>query len=661
MSFARCRFVLAPLLLGAAISVSAADRCTPDTLFFTGFDTIAGPSIEGLVAGVERGTLEVRSSQTVVATATVERGSYALVLPELAPEAMIELRVRGLAELGQDFVELASLVGTVAQLRDEADADGITRLGRVPTLAVSPESSARYALFAQAASADMPRIPHECALAQDTAALDPAAVFERAAVLKILIADGGINARRSKGEPVTTLTQLIDEGAYQDTMEAIESGEPGRIAALQAIMAQPFCDYFAEDVLLVVVERLTGEWLTTFSGEAYERTSPAGGINTDFGGSDGFSMTCSGDVADVTFEGNRISLSYPTRVIDGVPTQVTAHLTRQSSRIRRIDSAAESVLVSSYETNAQTFPFHALPAEIEQYEARLALVREPAATPFDAGSLAGEYLLPTSGLSADLSANRVILNADGTGTDLDAATPLTWSVNAGGELSIAFANRDARLIPLRDESPFTRDVLALIAFDNGTRAVSHRFALRKDDASTWTDASALVGSWTQVAGRQGGASTFHYQFDASRSAPSFNTYVEGEFEGQQFPGMVMHWSFEAPGTIVLRRCESLVDDVLQAIAVVDREPDAGECTSYHRRREWTLYSVDGANAYVHEVNEDWWNDPTANAPQYRFSRPQLYGFEAAEVRAKASGDAPADGVGARSDGFRDIESANTAR
>ena len=641
MRLVSCRLVLAPLLLGTAFSVHAADRCTADTLFFGGFDTITGPSISGLVSGLESGTLEVRSAQTVIATATIERGTYDVVLPRVAPEAMIELRVRGLAELNQDFVELASVVGTVAQLRDEADGDGITRIGRVPTLAVSPESSARYALLAQAASAGTPRIPHECALAEDTATLDPAAVFERAAVLKILIADGGIAARRGKGEPATTLTQLIDETAYQNTVVAIESEEAGRIAALQAILAQPFCDYFSSDTLLVGVERLRGQSLNQYSGEVYQRTSVSGGINTDFGGADGYSIVCSGDVANVTFEATRISRSFPTRVVNGVPLQVQADDTRRSARITRIDSDSENVLVSEYGTYTRTFPFHALPNETSVSEGRNALIRQPLATPFDAASLAGEYLLPTSGLAGDQSANRVQLNEDGTGADLDAALPLTWSVTAEGALLIEFADRDAGLIPLRDESPHVQDVFAVVRFADGRRAVTHNFALRNDVVSAWNEASALIGGWYQNDSRSGGSSTFHYQFAADHTAPSYTTYLEGEFEGQQFPSMFVHWSLEAPQTIVLRRCESFADGVMTTPAVVDREPIAGECTTYYRRREWTLYSLNGNDAYVHEVNEEWYSDPANGQPaDYRFSRPKLYGFEADVARGKTQGVTP---------------------
>ncbi len=185
-------------LLGLLIAAPGqAARCGPDTIVQSGFETVSGARIAGVVSGVDSADIQLRSATGVLVSGVVTDGLYQLDLPPAAPEAMLDLRVRGRAGSGQDFIELAAHVGTVQQLIDEADPDGVARVNKVPTLAVSPESTARYALLAPA----MP-LAHECALGAAVAQIDSDAMFERAQefghnriVLQVVVAFADIHVR----------------------------------------------------------------------------------------------------------------------------------------------------------------------------------------------------------------------------------------------------------------------------------------------------------------------------------------------------------------------------------------------------------------------------------------------------------------------------------
>lgn len=603
---------------------NAANRCTADTVFHSDFEIVDGPTLNGVVAGLKQATLEVISGQQVIATGEVVDGAYTVELPALSPQAMIELRVRGLADVGEDAIVLVSLAGTAAQLRDEADPDGITRIDNVPTLAITPESSARYALFSIAANATSPRIGHECALASATAELDPGAVYERAAVMKILIA--GITANNAEGQPPSTLDRLIDPALYEAAVDAIDGEQPGRIAALQSVLAEPFCDRFEQPAYLVHGNRLDGTWLETMMGEAYVPTGPSTGQNNSLYVLEDYTISCSGDVAEIAFGRDRYYTTSTFITVNGIPIS-SIGFWRSGTRLVRIDASEEAIVVHNRNTETYEYPGHPeLPGYTQFWDETLAVLREPVGSHFDAATLAGEYLLPTGGFHYLNSANRVVLDTDGTGTDLDANTPLTWAVNPDGALAIDFADRSVLLVPLRDRSPFTRDVLSIITGDDGTSHVTHAFALRRDPMAQWS-ASSILGTWYRHDSRQR-YTAHHATLQANRELPQYRD------NGPDLPPVLWrtkYWSLETPDTIVMRYCRTS-DSGSSAIFVpiLDREPTVSECKVHYERDAWTLYSVDGDVAYVHATTQDFYPGPDGFEQVWLESWPEVQRFEPAQ-------------------------------
>jgi hypothetical protein len=603
----RVRSAVAAALFASASMVCApveARRCDMDTVMFAGFETISGVRLAGLVGGLESGQVEVRVLGQVLVQGQVGAGTYQLDLPALAPEVMLEVRVRG--EGDQSFIELASFVGTAGQLRDAANADGITRVGRVATLAVSPESTARYSLILAALSGERPP-SHECELARLSAELDSEELIRRAAVIQILSSASfsGAAGRAKTGSP-TTLDILLDPDLLEETVENIETHQPGLLAATMNTLSTPFCDFFADEALLVQKERLERVWMNVFSGQSYETLGPTNGRHTNFAGSDGYTFDCSGDGFEATLAGDRVEVFFPVRIVNGQPIQVRAERVVTRSVLTRVQSFADLVVVADYREGMIHFPENpSLPSEASDSESRQVLILERTGSAFTAGNTPGEYLLPTGILFGDQSANRVRLDDEGEGEDLDAATPLSWEVTDGGELLIDFEGRAARVIPLRDESPDVRDVLVVVEFDSGARSISQRLALRKTDVSGfWETQAAVPGKYLQVAGRALD-STFHWLLQGDRNAPGIST-----FDGEEFVNFIYAWSLEGPGEVVLRLC-----NFNPAQPILDREPVLGECTSSYRRRSWKLYSVHDDNYYVHEVQQFWFGvDPATGAP-----------------------------------------------
>jgi hypothetical protein len=223
-----------------------------------------------------------------------------------------------------------------------------------------------------------------------------------------------------------------------------------------------------------------------------------------------------------------------------------------------------------------------------------------------------------------------LLDPSHTGIDLDAGgAPITWDVNADGELLLSFPDRDVRIIPLRDEAPSVSQVVALVHFDDGTRAIAHRFALHGTDVPWWDAAPDILGTYQQNAGRVSGDNVFRIELRPDNLAPSFQTYFAGEFAGQEFQLATMYWSFlGGQRSVELRRCVGTDDngDPIERI-IIDRNPAFGECDQFYRYRKLSLYTSNGNDLYFREDNMDWYSDPTVgDPPWYQHSRPILYRF-----------------------------------
>lgn len=623
-----CACILLALFAVAIAGPAMAARCSADSIASGGFETRSGVRLAGVVGGLEAGTVEVRHGAAVLASGDLVEGAFAIDLPDAAPEQMIELWVRGRADRQQEFVELAAHVGTVAQLGDESDPDGSTRVGRVPTLAVSPEATARWSLVRE--QLDEPRhVAHECQLAQLVAQIDQAEVLRRAAVIQILIADGGLVAGkvRPKAGGATTLDIISDPVQLEATADTIEQQSPGRLAALVGVLAEPFCAYFDVDAGLVFQQRMLGSAMNTISGDLLRPAEPGTGRHINNGGADPYLVSCNGDVADFELAGERFFEGFEDRTVEGQTQTLLARYYTQRLRLNRVASDKTGIVVASYQEWVTVFPFNpTLPDEHRFGEFPMLLVRQALSAPLDVDLVPGEYLAATTGaIVVGGQANRLQLLAGGSGTDLDSGLPLQWSIDAGGRLALDFLDseaavqRSALITPLRDESPHTHDALTLVDINGGQEVADVNLLLKKQAGPHWLDDASVPGFYLQVAGRVSASSNrFFWELRADRSAPAYSLSEDSEALNFTY-----YWSRPAEGEIVLRRC--IAGGVERVI--LDREPQLGECTGSYRRRTWTLYSVSESCYYLHEVQYLWLGvDPASGAAPngVTIDRPYFY-------------------------------------
>jgi hypothetical protein len=625
----------AALLALACASGAQAARCNSDSLGGAGFESLRGLRIAGLTLPLQAATVELRHGDTVLASVQTINDNFDLALPPIAPEAVLELRARGIAARGEEFIELASYVGSAEQIAAAALTSGTTATGALPTLAVTPESTARYALLRAAAPAGKPA--QECDLATRTAALDATALRERTAVIKLMIENQGTAAGRAKGvaPAPTTLETVSDPILLQTEIAAIEADRPGALAATVALLSEDFCAHFAGEALFIPAR--ASERLNIVGGTIYDGIDATRGLYSSRFGSDGYDFTCSGGSYSATFDGDLVTTDFPIRVVAGVAQQVESRVSTEAIRLTRIDVSGTIVAVAIESTARRTFPFEpSLPDEFFRSAGRLDLVRGRQAAPFDPVELPGrEVVLGTrlelsNGGQRDLEYERLAFAAAGAGTAIDAGGSFSWTVDAGGELRLQFSNRVARVIPLRDE-PGATAVLVVLDRDNGSRAVNLGWLVRRDPAAAWEPADGMPAQYVQNAARvytDTLAGSFRFDFLGDRQAPTFTTSVSGET-----PGAVLYWSRPDASTVVLRQCQGRDGGgVLVQKAIIDRAPVAGECTDRYRERRWTLLrrtpQPGGDYLWVIEDNRDWFGtDPTVTGidqPPSTFYRGQFY-------------------------------------
>lgn len=601
---------LALVMFFGMCTQAAAGTCTE--LLRSGFESGPALRLAGSAAGLSTGTVELRTGANVLASADLSSGDFFLELSGPAPELRLELRARG--EGTNQDIELASLLGSVERLAQQADGDGIVRVGREPRLALTPESTARYSLLLpRSAPADWPQTDCEQDLAEG--ALDAEEVLRRTAVIQILIDDLAPQRMALRGNP-STLDTVSDPAALQGAIDSIEMATPGRLAATITALSRPFCSEFDAEAILTNQERFDGQVMNIFTGELFANLGAGSGSHVNFSGREGYTWTCSGDVAEFDLVGDRISVSFPIREIGGVPVQVQAEARIDRIRLTRLASELDRMVVSSYQTQVLSFPLNPeLPDEEQPGQARLVLVPEPPGPAFSAVDLPGTYLMPTSGLRGNREANRLRIDPGGIGQDLDAGLPLTWQIGADGGLELQFRDaggvllRQVRLLPFRQEAPQVVDTLWVAESSDGSALIDTDFVVRETSTGLWQDNAGVPGFYLQVDGRvASGGSTFYWELqdDVERSAPAFNRTADGTAT----LAFTYHWSRPEPGRVVLRRCLSNG----AYIAVLDREPLPGECTAEYRRREWRLYAADNGVYYLRETQDAWFGIESTEPP-----------------------------------------------
>lgn len=593
----------------------------------SGFESGPALQLQGAVGGLSTGTVELRSGATVLASAEIFAGSFTVMLsaPGPAPEQRLELRARGL-DLNDD-IELASLLGSAGRLLPLADEDGVIRIGRAPQLAVTPESTARYALLLpRTAPEDWPQ--SDCEQGQDESGLNPDEVLRRTAVIQILIDDRTAGKRALSLNP-TTLDTVSDPVALQNAIDSIEMETPGRLASTVTALSRPFCSAFDAEAILANQERFEGQWMNIFTGELFTNLGAGNGRHINFSGSDPYTWSCSGDVGEFDLEGTRVSVGFAIRTVNGAQIQVRAETRIDHIRLTRLSSELDRMIVAAYQTQVRSFPENPeLPDESLPGQGRLVLVPEPPGPAFVALDLPGTYLMPSSGLSGNREANHLRIDAGGTGQDLDADLPLNWQVGADGRLELQFLDgggsllREVRLLPFRAEAPQVLDTLWVAQNSDGSAVVDSDLVLRETSTGLWQDDASVPDFYLANAGRiVTDSTTFYWELrdDAERSAPTYIKTSDGSTTLQS----TYHWSRPEPGRVVLRRCFSNG----AYIALLDREPQPGECTAEYRRREWRLYTEANGNYYVRETQNAWLgidSDQPPNGGGLIFDRAAFY-------------------------------------
>jgi hypothetical protein len=177
------------------------------------------------------------------------------------------------------------------------------------------------------------------------------------------------------------------------------------------------------------------------------------------------------------------------------------------------------------------------------------------------------------------------LLAGGSGVDLDSGLPLSWEVDSDGALVVTFADRWAQMTPVRVESAGIMDtVTTLFGAFGADGAVSHAAFVVKTDA--------VVG-WPAV-----GEVSGTYLLHAGRSSEEFSTVLDADRSGR-VGSVPFHWSRPTDDELVLRSCRPSASSY---VAVLDREPEPGECNHSYRRISWRTMARRDDTWFVREMD-----------------------------------------------------------
>lgn len=564
------------LLLSLSTTASA-DCGDAQPLFSAGFESTQEFTLSGSVVGLYQGTVELRADSSLIMSAPLGyRGVYELTIPSVAPEAMLNIRVRGSGD--QAFLELATHVGSAGHLEGLARAEG----GHVGewthgALVVTPESTAKYSLLAAATGG---AVGPDCRLAEQQAALDPEEVTRRLAWLKIAMLQGGFGdpaaARAKAGAATTTLELLMDEAAFDEEIVRVETEHPGLLGQYETLVQESFCDHFQGEQRIVLRDRDL-DLSAVYAGLISFETPDSGryvGTSID----ETFTFTCVDEVARLEFSGTTPQEYWA--YIDGVQVRVWRY--EDFAQFSVLDVGLEQVALVQTTQGRMHYPD--LPERPDLTfggtSYRSALLREPVASAFDPANAPGEYSLPLHAYGNPETTFRVQLDADGNGHLVDNAEPLNWNLEADGSLRVELADRDVYLLPFRDDGP-VRDVFVTVNFDDGRRQVDAQLAYQRDPGAAITedDLPMVLRQY----GERNDPEYPSFEFDLRADTTAIDTY-----------GRAFGWVLD-DDRLVLRGCFSTGQPLYT-------EPGWGEC-SYYERRVFDVFQRDGDFWYVFESRD----------------------------------------------------------
>lgn len=565
------------LLLSLSTTASA-DCGDAQPLFSAGFESTQEFTLSGSVVGLYQGTVELRADSSLIMSAPLGyRGVYELTIPSVAPEAMLNIRVRGSGD--QAFLELATHVGSAGHLEGLARAEG----GHVGewthgALVVTPESTAKYSLLAAATGG---AVGPDCRLAEQQAALDPVEVTRRLAWLKIAMLQGGFGdpaaAQAKTGAATTTLELLMDEAAFDEEIVRVETEHPGLLSQYETLVQESICDHTQDDQRIVLRDRELELGAIKVELISFE-TANAGRFVATPGFDDTFSFNCADGVMRLEFSGANPQQLWG--IIDGVQTRVWHY--KDFMELSVLDAGMEQVGLVRTEQSRDHYPD--LPDRPDTIYSgtsyRSALLREPVASAFDPANAPGEYSLPLHAFSHPETAFRVQLYADGSGSLIDHAEPLNWNLETDGSLRVELADRDVHLLPFRDDGP-VRDVFVTVNFDDGRRQVDAQLAYQRDPAAVVT--AADLPMVLRQYGERNDPEYPSFEFDLRADTTAIDTY-----------GRAFGWVLD-DDRLVLRGCFSTGQPLYT-------EPGWGEC-SYYERRVFDVFQRDGDFWYVFESRD----------------------------------------------------------
>jgi hypothetical protein len=604
-----CSLVCALVVAGQA----HAQVCDDSTIMVTGFETVPGLRFTSMTDAVDRGWAFV-SAEYSSTTRPVRAGMFwASLADPLAPNAVVEIRA-GSGSFPYDFVQLAAYVGTADHIVASREADGWTRVGRIPALSVTAESTARWSLLREQ-FAGIPYLAHQCAFQALAAGLDQAEVRRRTAVLQLLIEDGALPPGV---EPANnTIEVFSDAQRLQAVVAALDAASPGRILQRMELLARPLCSHLDGRVVMLQRERQLGRALNIAAGELLEMDGAGSGSHLNVGGEDSFVSSCADDIVSFDLQGLREIPTFPTRNVSGVLQQVEGRQVTTYKQMARIATWPYGLLTARLANSTMTFPNHPqLAPETGWSESRMVLPVELGSMLFAAQPMAGAHVLPSRSVVGYRSGHRVHLYADGSGADIDDGFGVAWAVGESGALLLDFLGddesivRSAELIPFRQEASGVVDTITVMRDSAGKRSASVGLALRSGPVARWLRDDEVDGHYVAFAWRTHGRNPpFNYM---TLQAPrTVQQTIQDEF-GTYYSGAQMHWSRPGPGHLVMRRC---VGDDMQQVVVLDREPLAGECTRSYIHREWQLFQVHETCYYVFEERRSWTDlDPASGAP-----------------------------------------------
>ena len=603
------RLVTSLLLLAAGPSF--AGTCEPESVFRAGFDDSSALYLFGVVVadgapgsvslhGLPSGPVEVEIDAS---------GTFAFALPDEPTHAMLSLAFQG-ASPRPDIAHRA-LLGSVFALEQLASTGTLTP-GGLPALALDGQSTAGAIL---AETTNGAPIGTDCELQQALAQIDPAALIERAAIVKLILEDDSVSlpAAPLGTPPATTAELLADPDAYAAFVANLESIQPGLLEATEELFGGSFCSLTDSGRIWLEGYNRPFALLDTYGGELM--FSGAGeGDGIWFEGSDSFTSACfMGDIEfTFTFEG-RVTESFLQRDVGGVPQQVRALSTVLGERWSRLDPGSVRVDIAITQSVRIDFPdTPALPSEFETRSRNATVVRATGGLPLSAANLEGRNWLLLAGTTSDSiglpTSNIMTLAAGGSGSERDGGA-LSWSTD-GDTLSVSLADgRVVRHTRLRDEG-VAIDTLSTFTPPGGTTRAFMKLLIADDPTFSFT-APAIPQRYRQ----RGDSGPLEY---------GFNLYAGGL--GENFgPGGFLApvgWVLDG-GNVVIRRCFSAVGSGWVAL---DREPLDDECLAY-QRRSWEPMDSEGGRLYVLEHLRIWNDDPFDTPVSYDQPRPMFYVVE----------------------------------